>query len=174
MAKVIVSQGTGSNKNTAKENVNFPYEVKFDATQAWKKAKDTPGFSLKEFAKDYAEKKIKGASGVGFVITVDAAVEDVRSRPYKEKNEATTGRRKWKTNYSIYTPDNVLLGEADKKDEALKLAKKLIVDAKVDLTLRVTKKVVEGQNIAAELIYSPTKGSKDGSYIFFAVETESN
>ena len=174
MAKVIVSQATGTNKKAAQENVNFPYEVKFDATQAWKKVKDNPGFSLKEFAKDYAEKKIKGASGVGFVITVDAAVEDVRSRPYKEKNEATTGRRKWKTNYSIYTPDNVLLGEADKKDEALKLAKKLIVDAKVDLTIRVTKKVVEGQNIAAELVYSPTKGSKDGSFIFFAVETESN
>lgn len=170
--KTIVVRATGANKVEAAKNANFPFEVKFDATLAWKKARDGAGFDLTAFARDYAEKKIKGAKGVGFAITIDAAIEDVRTRPYKEENNATEGRRKWKTNYSIFNADGKLLGVADKKDEASKLAKELIKTELSDLTCKVSKKVTEGQDVAFTLKYTPSKGSKDGNYIFFAISDE--
>lgn len=170
MSRVVLTQAQGSNKEAAIENANFPFEVKFDATQAWKKAHTSPGFDLRAFAKDYAEKKIKGAKGVGFSITLESAVEDKRERPYKEVNEATTGRRKWKTNYSIFNSEGKLLGVADKKDEAAKLAKEIIKTERADLVCKVSKKVTEGQDVAFKLEYTPTRGAKDGNYIFFALE----
>lgn len=170
MSKITLVSAQGASKEVAAEIANFPYEVKFDATQAWKKAHVNPGFDVRAFAKEYAEKKIKGAKGVGFVITVEAAVEDKRERPYKEVNEATTGRRKWKTNYAIFNEEGKLIGSADKKEQASKLAKELIKTERQNLTCKVSKKVVEGQDTAFKLEYTPTKGAKDGNYIFFALE----
>lgn len=174
MANLVIKSGKGFSKEEARENVGFPFEAKFDATQAYKKAQKELDFNLKTFAREHVNKKVKGASNVGFVIVVDPAVEDVRTRPYKEEVIATDGKRKYKTQYQVFTvADNRLLGSADKKDEASKLAKTLMSeDVKEDLEIRLAKVVVEGQPIAAKLTYAPTKGAKEGSYIFFGLETE--
>ena len=89
---------TGATKEEALAKA--PFQIIGDATQAFKnwKKKQIDGVTdakIKEFALDYIQKKTKSAAGVGFSITVDAAVADTRERPYKindVKNEK--GKRK--------------------------------------------------------------------------------
>lgn len=170
MANLILKQGKGFSMEEAAANVDFPHGVKFNATPAYKKAIGQVGFELKKFAREYVDKKIKGAPNVGFYVTLESAVADVRQRPYKEENIPTPGKRKYKTVYQIFTPDNRLVGQADKKDDAVKLGKELIGSHKVDFEIRLAKVVSEGEPIAARLTYTPSVGTKEGSYIFFSLE----
>lgn len=170
MSTLVIKQAKGANKEEAAKNAGFNFDIKFDATQAHGKARKEVDFDVRDFATEYITRKVKGASNIGFCVTLEAAVEDSRTRPYKEEVIATDGKRKFKTFYEVISADGRILGKAERKDEASKLAKQLISYEKQDNYTRLVKLPVEGQPLAAKLTYTPSAGTKEGNYIFFAFE----
>lgn len=100
-----VMEVVGATKEEALEKA--PFDIMGDATQAFKiwKKKQVHGVTeadRKQFFLDYLTKKSKNVAGVGFSITLEAAVADTRERPYRiddVKNES--GSRKYVTVYQI-------------------------------------------------------------------------
>lgn len=151
-----------------------------DATQAYKnwKAKQTKGITerdTKEFMLDYLAKKSKNCPGSGFLITVESAVADTRERPYKiedVKNEE--GKRKFKTMYKWIdretgvTVCSVDTNKADAKNALKELYKNGSYKGRADLVK--TKDVVEGQAVVATAEYTPSKNTKNGTWIAFGIE----
>ena len=151
-----------------------------DATQAFKnwKAKQTKGITerdTKEFMLDYLAKKTKNAPGTGFMITVESAVGDTRERPYKiedVKNEE--GKRKFKKFYVWIDEETgkevckVGTNKADAKNALKELYK--TGEYKGDAKLKLVHEVTEGQAIVATAKYTPSKNTKNGSYICFGIE----
>ncbi len=157
-----------------------PFFIQGDATQAFKtwKSKQTEGVTdkmIKEFCLAYLAKKSKNAPGVGFAITVESAVADTRERPYKfndVKNEK--GKRKYKTTYQIIdkATGKVLAETNETKAKAKEIAKKLYTDEnfKGNLICTYTKQVLEGEPVAFEVVYTPSKSSRVGTYLVFGIE----
>lgn len=152
-----------------------------DATQAfrnWKEKQGTKGVTdrdIKEFMLDYLAKKIKNAPGCGYMITLDAAVTDSRERPYKiedVKNEE--GKRKFKTFYKWIDSETkavvcaVDTNKADAKNALKELYK--TGEYRGDADLVKTKDVVEGQAVVATAKYTPSKNTKNGTYLIFGIE----
>lgn len=169
---------TGATKDEALAKA--PFDIMGDATQAYKiwykKQRNGVTDSDKvQFMLDYLAKKSKNCAGVGFSITQEAAVADTRERPYRiddVKNES--GARKYKTIYQIVdnATGKVLAQTDETKAKAKELAKSLYTEKgfKGDLTCTYTKQVVNGQPVAFEAYYTPSKSSRVGSYLVFGIE----
>ena len=177
MSNLVIKRGTGASLEDAKSNVDFNFDVRFDATVKFKRAKEKAiengelDFSVVDFAKAYLEEKLKSAPNVGVVVVLDRAVEDSRTRPYKEDVVVTTQRRKWKTVYQLVNDNNEIVLTVDgTKDEARTIAKELVKERKERIRAEVIKVVSEGEALAFSVDYTPSKHTKDGSYIFFALE----
>lgn len=157
-----------------------PFDIMGDATQAYKiwKKKQENGVTesnKKQFMLDYLNKKSKNVSGIGFVVTQEAAVADTRERPYcikDVKNEH--GARKYKTVYQLIDKANgSVIAETDEtKAKAKELAKSLYTDKgfKGDLRCTYTKQVVDGEPTAFTVTYTPSKSAKVGTYLVFGIE----
>lgn len=154
-------------------------DVKSDATIAWKKDEspmDEP--QLSAFAAEYAEKKSKSVAGNGYIITVEAGSPDDREKPYKVENVVTDGPRKWKVVYQgfigVTTPGQggTLVFTKDTKSDGEQAAKDYVTDNKVDVELRVAKKVTVGKALAMTVKYTPSVNTKKGKYIIFGYEAE--
>lgn len=167
----------GATKEEALAKAPFTTVMK-DATQAYKnwKAKQNTvtEASKKQFMVDYTAKNSKNAPGVGFSITVEAAVADTRERPYTiedVKNEK--GKRKYKTIYKwIDDAEGTVVCTVDTtKKDAKDAIKKLYAagEYKGNATLFMTKDVVEGEPIAAHAKYTPSKSSHNGTYLVFGI-----
>ena len=151
-----------------------------DATQAYKlwKKKQVNGVTesdKKQFMLDYLAKKSKNVAGVGFSITLESAIADSRERPYgihDKKNES--GARKYKTTYQLIdmTTGVVVAETSETKAKAKEIAKDLYVNKgfKGNLVCTFTKQVVNGEPIAFEVEYTPSKSARVGSYLVFGVE----
>lgn len=173
-----VLEVTGATKQEAMDKA--PFFIQGDATQAFKawKAKMTDGITekdIKDFCIGYLAKKSKNAPGVGFAITIEAAVADTRERPYKisdVKNEK--GKRKYKTVYQLVDKaTGAVLAETDEtKAKAKEIAKKLYTDKgfKGSIVCTYTKQVLEGEPVAFEAAYTPSKSSRIGTYKVFGIE----
>ena len=156
---------------------NAPFGIMGDATQAFKnwKAKQSvvTEAGIKQFCVDYLAKKSKNVAGAGFSITLEAAVADTRERPYTivdRKNEQ--GKRKYKTIYQLFDKETgALIGETDTtKAEAKKLAKELIANGfHGKMICKYNKQVVEGECVAFEAEYTPSKSCKQGRYLVFGI-----
>lgn len=169
---------TGSTKTEALEKA--PFGIQYDATQAYKtwKAKQTDAITdkdVKQFCVDYLAKKTKNMAGVGCSITIEAAIADTRERPYKivdVKNEK--GKRKYVTTYELKDKKTgAVLAETDETKAAAKnLGKTLYTenDFKGDIICTYCKQVKEGEPIAFEMYYTPSKQSRVGTYIVFGIE----
>lgn len=169
---------TGTTKMEALEKA--PFFIQGDATQAYKnwRAKQTNGVTekdVKQFCLDYLAKKSKNAPNVGFSITVEAASSDTRLRPYRVvdiKNEK--GKRKYVTTYQLIDKvnGNVLAETNETKAKAKELAKKLYTDHgyRGNLVCTYTKQVVEGEPVAFEVEYAPSKSAHVGTYLVFGIE----
>lgn len=154
-----------------------PFGIMGDATQAFKnwKAKQSvvTDAGIKEFMVEYLAKKSKNVPGAGFSITLEAAVADTRERPYTivdRKNEQ--GKRKYKTIYQLFDKETgALIGQTDTtKAEAKKLAKDIIADGfHGKMVCKYTKQVVEGECVAFEAEYTPSKSCKQGRYLVFGI-----
>ena len=174
----IVAESQEAAKEKMEETL-FHYNG--DATQAyrnWKEKRGTKGVTerdVKEFMLDYLAKKSKNAPGCGYLITVDSAVKDTRERPYRivnVKNEE--GKRKFKTFYVAFDKEtNAVLGKWDtNKADALNGMKEMYKAGtfKGNFRLDKVKEVVEGHATVAEGYYSPSKNTKNGTYIAFGIE----
>ena len=169
---------TGATKEEALEKA--PFQVIGDATQAYKnwKKKQVSGVTdamVKEFMLEYIQKKSKSASGIGYSITIEAAVPDTRTRPYTitdVKNEQ--GKRKYKTTYQLIdkATGEIIASTQETKAKAKEIAKNLYKEKgyKGNLICTYTKQVTEGEPVAFEVAYTPSKSSKIGTYLVFGIE----
>lgn len=157
-----------------------PFDIMGDATQAYKnwKKKQVNGVTeadKKQFMLDYIAAKSKNVAGIGFSITLESAVADSRERPYTfhdVKNDS--GARKYKKTYQLIDKaTGAILAEThETKAKAKEIAKKLFVDKgyKGNLKCTVTKQVINGEPVAFEATYTPSKRSRVGSYLVFGIE----
>lgn len=159
-----------------------PFFVQGDATQAYRNWKKTmvngvTDADMKQFMLDYLSKKSKNAPGIGFSITKEAAVADTRERPYTIKDiKNEQGARKYKTFYRWFDKETgKLVVETDTtKADAKNALKSCYTDEKNpyrgNARLVMEKKCVEGQDVVAEAIYTPSKSSRVGTYVVFGIE----
>jgi hypothetical protein len=169
---------TGATKEEALEKA--PFQVIGDATQAYKnwKKKQVTGVTdamVKEFMLEYIQKKSKSASGIGYSITIEAAVPDTRTRPYTitdVKNEQ--GKRKSKSTYQLIdkATGEIIASTQETKAKAKEIAKNLYKEKgyKGNLICTYTKQVTEGEPVAFEVAYTPSKSSNVGTYLVFGIE----
>ena len=122
-----------------------------------------------------ALKYTKNLPGVGCSITIDAAVADTRERPYKiedVKNEE--GKRKFKTMYKwIDRETGTVVAQSDRnKADAKNAIKELYKTGayRGNADLVKSKDVVEGQAVVATAEYTPSKNTKNGTWIAFGIE----
>ena len=156
-----------------------PFDIMGDATQSYKnwKKKQVNGVTeadKKQFMLDYLASHSKNVAGVGFSITVDPAVVDTRERPYTlrdKKNES--GARKYVKTYQLIdkATGNILAETNETKVKAKELAKSLYINDGYtgNLKCHYTKQVVNGEPIAFEMDYTPSKGTHMGTYIVFGI-----
>ena len=158
---------------------NTYFHINGDATQAFKnwKQKQNGGVTdraVKEFMLDYLMKKGKNCPGAGYMITVDAAVGDTRERPYRIEQVSSEGKRKWKTTYvAVDTETGLTIGKWDtNKANALNCVKEMYKNGefKGNFELQKVKEVVEGQPVVARGFYTPSKNTKNGTWIAFGIE----
>ena len=157
-----------------------PFEIHSDATQAYKlwKEKHVDGVTEDDklqFMLNQLNKKTKNAQGLGLVITIDPAVADTRERPYTivdKKNEQ--GTRKYKRIYEIVDiATDTILARTDKtKAVAKELVKELYTEDgfKGDVRCVLKKEVQDGEPVAFEAKYTPSKNAHIGTYLVFGFE----
>ena len=181
MVKLVVKQATGVNLEEAAKSIGFEFPLKYNASILYKKDSGNNGFDVKAFANSYVNGKMKGIVNVGGYVVLESSKEDSRLRPYKVTNVSNKGTRKFKSVYQLFQVENVdgkekltnFLGQEDTKPLAVDLAKKLVKHANgaiQDIEVVVGKEVVVGEKVAARVTYTPSQGTKEGSYIFFALE----
>lgn len=157
-----------------------PFDIMGDATQAYKLwlKKQVNGVTEADklqFMQDYLAKKSKNCTGVGFSITIESAVADTRERPYTitdVKNKQ--GARKYKTIYQIVDAETgkVLCETDETKAKAKEMAKALYTEKgfKGNLVCKYTKQVIDGEPVAFNVCYTPSKSSHVGTYLVFGIE----
>lgn len=164
----------GYTKNEAISNA--PFQVIRDATQAWNKAgKPITNKALQEFCAEYLAKHTKFAQGIGCSITVEAGSADTRERPYTVKDvKNEKGKRKFKKAFQLIdkATGEILGTSFGTKKEAQDLAKSLYTEQgyKGNAMCKIVHEVVEGEVIAFEIEYTPSKSAKIGNYVCFGVE----
>ena len=167
-------------KKAAEQIVEDQYfHVNGDATQAYKNWKEKQGGAVterevKEFMLSYLMKKTKNCPNAGFLICTDPAVADTRERPYKVENVKGEGKRKYKTTYvAIDNESNAPIGKWDtNKADALNAIKEMYKSGEYKGSGRLdkVKEVVEGQATVATFEYTPSKNTKNGTWIAFGIE----
>ena len=127
-----------------------------NVTQSWKNANSPMSDAeFKVFAVEAMEKqRLTDASGVGLIVAVNPGSKDTKKRPYEFVN-------------------NVVDGEASKKDDAARLAKELMVKYRKDMVATIVYRVTEGKDVAFELNYSPSADAKEGKYVVFGNDKNS-
>jgi len=144
--------------------------VTTNVTQSWKNHNCPIGDKeFKIFADEMlAAKKLDKATGVGLIVATNPGSKDTRERPYKFVNNVTEGKRSTKRVIEIRLKSNgELVGEADNKGEAQKLAKDLMVHHRQDMVATIVYRVTENKDIAFELKYAPSASAKQGRYVVF-------
>lgn len=168
------------NKEAAIAQVeNTLFHINGDATQAYKnwKSKQSKGITerdVKEFMLDYLQRKGKNCPGAGYIITLESAVADTRERPYKIEDLKGDGKRLFKTFYKwIDKETKTVVCQVDtNKADAKNAIKELYKSGayKGDAELVKTKDVVKGQAVVATAQYTPSKNTKNGTWLVFGIE----
>ena len=179
--KIVKAKGFTKEQAIQDSGLGEVLDVKFDATQAWKKegTPDAASTYFKAFAEEYIAKKIKNIEGVGFTVTVEAGVQDSRERPYKVINHPTDSARKYTTYYEGLIDGNsegttgTIVFKADDKASAEKKAKEYMTEHRHSrIVVRLVKLVTEGKPVALVVEYAPSAGATEGTYIVFGIERE--
>lgn len=153
-----------------------PFYIQKDATQAWKNAGSPLPTSneFKKFAVEYLKKNTKNAPGTGCSVTYVAGTDNTRTKPYKINDVVNElGKRKYKTTFLLIDKDtNEILEKvqgtkAEAKEAARKLYGKGFEGA---ISCKYTKEVSEGEPLAFEVEYTPSKSTVLGTYIVFGID----
>lgn len=137
-----------------------------NVTQSFKKEKpiDFDAFAQTMLTKNHLD----NASGVGCIVVLESGSADTRERPYEYVNNHVEGKLAKKRVFEVRTvKEDVLLGEAVTKLDAIKIAKTAMKDVKQDLYCRQIYKIVGSKGLAFNLNYVPSCNTKEGRYIVF-------
>ena len=135
----------------------------------------TPSFK-KEMPVDFDEfaermlvkNHLENANGVGCVVVLESGSADTRERPYEYVNNVVEGKLTKKRIFEVRTVKNdVLIGEAETKSDAAKIAKTAMKEVKEDIYCRQIYKIVGEKGLAFNLNYVPSVNTKEGRYIVF-------
>lgn len=150
-------------------NGQAKYTVEIDATAAWKKA-GKPDVS--EFALEFLRKKTALSEGLGAFIIVEPAKTITPKKTTKAENIVGVGTRKWKTIYSFVECNNTNVSypcNSLTKGSAVKAAKEFVSLEGIDVFVRLSKELVEGnQDVAVVKVQKEIK--TPGTFVFFGVE----
>lgn len=115
--------------------------------------------------------KLDGITGVGVMCVVEDGKPDTRERPYTFKDRPTSGERTKTRMYFVRTKDtDHFVGKAPDKGAAVKLAKTAMAEYKEDMVCTIMYEVSDSEAFTLE--YTPTTGTKIGTYVVFGVPTE--
>ena len=169
-------------KKAAIDKINKElFHVQGDATQAYKiwLSKQVNGVTdrdKKAFMLDYLANKGKNCPGAGYIICVEPAIADTRERPYKINNvKNEDGKRKSKKAL-VWVDDetkNVVARVYGTKTDAAKALKTLYKkgEYKGNATCEIHYDIVEGNPVVMKSKYTPSKNTKNGTWIAFGLES---
>ncbi len=171
----------GATKDEAMAKTPFD-RIFCDATQAFKnwKSKQHDGYTdadLKQFMLDQLELKTKNAPGLGISITLESAVVDSRTRPYTiTDNKNKNSKHRYKMTYMIVDKDTheILAQTNETKAKAKELMKNLYTNKsyKGNAECWFTKQVIEGEKVAFDATYTPSKNTHPGKYLVFGIDKD--
>ena len=143
-----------------------------NVTPSYKNAGCPTGQDLMDFGVSMLEKnKLDGITGVGVMCVIEDGKPDTRERPYTFKDNPTTGERTKIRMYFVRTKDtDHFVGKAPDKGAAVRLAKAAMAEYKEDMVCTIMYEVSDSEAFTLE--YTPTIGTKIGTYIVFGVPTE--
>ena len=143
-----------------------------NVTPSYKNAGCPTGQNLLDFGVSMLEKnKLDGITGVGVMCVVEDGKPDTRERPYTFKDKPTSGERTKTRMYFVRTRDtDHFVGKAPDKGAAVKLAKTAMAEYKEDMVCTIMYEVSDSEAFTLE--YTPTTGTKIGTYVVFGVPTE--
>lgn len=162
-----------------KYNKGFNVKEAFDATTGFRATtlkNLTQSFKLSkkdnaaDFAADYLENKAD--VGVVYYIVIEKPINDTRNKPYSVEHVKVTKKRKYAMSYSIIDSDKKEYACKEHKSDALVVAKELVKEHKRDMFLKIVKTVIEGEPFSAEVNYTPSKNTREGSFLFFELLEE--
>jgi hypothetical protein len=110
-------------------------------------------------------------NGDGIIIAVDPGTKDTRERPYSFVNNVVTGKKEKVRVFEVRTVEhNTLICETLTKDEAIRKAKEAMSLYKEDMVCTIMYEVSDPEAFTLE--YTPTTGTKMGTYVAFGVPAE--
>lgn len=161
----------------AKEIAKSQYGIGVVAnvTPSYKKAGEPTGDKFKLFMGQTLEKRnLVDVPGTGLLVTVDPGTKDTKLRPYEFVNNIVEGTTNFKRVNELRLKSNdKLIGEASKKGDAVKLAKKLMLEYKEDIVCKIVYRAMDpDRETAFELTYKPSANTKQGTYVVFGTPAE--
>lgn len=185
MGNFKVIEVSGANKAEAFAKVSEYFNLredgmlKGDATQkykAFRKSNTITEATKKQFMNDYLADK-KAIAGEAYFITVESASPDTRERPWTITDVKGEGARKTKRVINLIdeATGNVLHTVACKegrvkKSTAKEAAKELILAGFHGKGKAVyAEEVIEGEPVAFEFQYTPSKSAKQGTWLIFGI-----
>ena len=143
-----------------------------NVTPSYKNAGCPTGQDLLDFGISMLEKnKFDGVTGVGVMCVVEDGKPDTRERPYTFKDHSSSGERTKTRMYFVRTKNtDHFVGKAPDKGTAVKLAKAAMAEYKEDMVCTIMYEVSDPEAFTLE--YTPTTGTKIGTYVVFGVPTE--
>lgn len=142
-----------------------------NVTGSWKNSDkpsiDSPDF--KSFAESQFEKhKLTETTGVGLMVVLESGIKDTRKFPYEFVDNKVKGTIEKKRIFEIRLVENdKLVGQAENKSDAIRLAKKLMVTYKQDMVTKVVYRVLGDKGVAFKLKYAPSQKTTKGKYVVF-------
>lgn len=141
-----------------------------NVTPSFKKRGEPTGDKFAIFATEMMDKRnLTDVDGVGLMVVVESGSADKRIRPYAFKNNVADGTRKFRrVNEIRLKSTDQLVGEAMKKEDAIKLAKQLMTKYKEDMVCKIVYRTIDAaEEVAFELDYVPSANTTEGTYIVF-------
>lgn len=159
----------GTTKDAAMKESGLNLRV--DASQAYKKwAKDNPTNedNVREWMKEYLNKKKLTMPNDGAYIVIQSAVLDSRERPYKvEKHKYEAHTHSPEKFYVLRDATGNEVGRAKTSKEAEQKAKEFVIDYKETITINYEWVSKEKNSLYATVKYTPSKGSKPCKLLCF-------
>jgi hypothetical protein len=159
-------------QDEAKEKaLEFGLKVVKNVTMSWKSA-DAPAINSEEFktfcTEQFMKNKLDATTGVGLMVVVEPGTTDSRKFPYAFVDNKVKGSIEKKRVFEIrLAEDDKLIGEAETKGDAVRLAKELMVTYKKDMVTKVVYRVLGEKGVAFKLNYAPSTNTALGTYVVF-------
>ena len=161
----------GKTKDEAIKNAT-PLNLRVDATQAYKKwAKEnaTNEDNVREWMKDYLNKKKFNMPNDGAYIVLQSAVLDTRERPYKiEKPKYEKRTHSFEKFYVIRdTATGTEIAHEKTSKAAEQTAKEWTAENQESCDIFIEAKVKEKNSLYAKCTYAPSKGAQPAKILAF-------